>query len=233
MARITGLARTWDARVDSWQHHVGADHTFAEIREAVCAAAAPGTLDTVVDLGAGAGFLTLPLAKLASRVIAVDSAPAMLQALSVAASRAELDNIERVTADLALFDLPPQSVDIIVSSYALHHLTDEQKMALLRRAYRWLRPGGKVIIADMMFGRGLDARDRSILRRKVAALVRRGPSGWWRIAKNVVRFGLRIGSERPATPAFWVSAAQSTGFSAVTFADIRMEAGLLTAQASS
>ncbi len=40
------------------------------------------------------------------------------------------------------FWLPPASVDLVVSSYALHHLADADKQALVARAARWLRPGG-------------------------------------------------------------------------------------------
>ena len=51
----------------------------------------------------------------------------------------------------------------------------------------------------MMFGRGGSRRDRDILRQKVIALAAKGPGGWWRIAKNLTRYGLGVGDEHPAT----------------------------------
>lgn len=52
----------------------------------------------------------------------------------------------------------------------LSRLPDADKRALTARAARWLCPGGRLVIADMMFGRGGSRRDRAILRQKVAAL---------------------------------------------------------------
>ena len=233
MDRFVQLSRMWNARVGSWHQHVTSDHTFAALREEVCEASAPARHDTVVDLGCGAGFLTLSMAELAGEVIAVDASPRMLEELIVQAGNSGRANVRPILADLAVFDLPSQSVDVVVSNYALHHLTDRQKALLLLRAREWLRPGGRLVIADMMFGRSLNARDRSILRDKVIAFGRRGPAGWWRIVKNVLRLGLRIGSERPASPDFWLNAARTAGFAEVSFHSVRSEAGVICGSAAS
>jgi SAM-dependent methyltransferase len=227
MDRFVHLSRMWNARVGTWQQHVNSDHAFTEIRDEVLVRAAPALRDTVVDLGCGAGFLSLAFASVAAEVIAVDASPQMIAELIAQAHKGRLSNVRPTIADLAAFDLPRESVDVVVSNYALHHLTDRQKTALLRRAYGWLRPGGRLVIADMMFGRGLGSRDRTILRQKVIALGRRGPAGWWRVVKNVVRLGLRIGSERPASPDFWLGAARSAGFADLTCRPFRSEAGLM------
>jgi len=44
--------------------------------------------------------------------------------------------------------------DFVASSYALHHLTDDQKWLALAECRRVLKPGGRVIIADLMFTDG-------------------------------------------------------------------------------
>ncbi len=124
-------------------------------------------------------------------------------------------------------DLPPASVDLIVSSYALHHLRDADKARLATAAYSWLRPGGRIIIADMMFGRGGSARDRAIIRRKVSALARKGPGGWWRIVKNAARYLLRV-QERPISMSAWTSLLAGAGFTGITASSIVAEAGLVT-----
>ena len=78
-----------------------------------------------------------------------------------------------------------------------------------------------------MFGRGGSRRDRAILRQKVAALAAKGIGGWWRIAKNLTRYGLRVGPERPATPEFWQQALRDAGLAEVCFEPVAAEAGIV------
>jgi ubiquinone/menaquinone biosynthesis C-methylase UbiE len=223
------LQRTWDDRVDEWHGHVVDTEGFRAIRDALLEASAPRDVDRVVDLGAGTGFVTLPLAHRAASVLAVDISPGMLESLRTAADRDGLP-VQTMAADLATLDLPPCSVDLVVSNYALHHLTDADKAQLVRRAHAWLRPGGRITVADMMFGRGTSPRDRAIARQKVAALVRKGPGGLWRIAKNLVRFGMRVGMEQPAPPEAWTSMMEAAGFTDVEQRELAAEASLVTAR---
>jgi SAM-dependent methyltransferase len=109
-----------------------------------------------------------------------------------------------------------------------NHLRDEDKRALVAEAARWLRPGGRIVVADMMFGRGATPRDRKILREKATAFATRGPSGWWRIAKNLARYGLGVGYEHPAGPQFWQLALRDAGFTDVRFEPIVAEAGIVS-----
>lgn len=183
--------------------------------------------DACVDLGAGTGFVTFALAPLVGSVLAVDISPAMTRSLAEHAAREGLGNVRTEVAHLRELRLPPASADLVVSSYALHHLRDADKRALVAEAARWLRPGGRLVIADMMFGRGTSERDRQILRQKVAALAAKGPAGWWRIAKNLGRYGLRVGHEHPAAPQFWQAALREAGFGGVTFTPVVAEAGIV------
>lgn len=217
----------WNDRTSSWHEHVTSSPAFEQIRESAIAAAGVGSSDDVVDLGAGTGFLTLPVATSARRVIAVDLSPQMLSKLGAMARDEGLANIECVVAELERFDVPPASVDVVISCYALHHLRDEEKAALVRRSFVWLRPGGRLVIADMMFGRGGTSEDRKIVRAKVARMIKRGPAGVWRIAKNIVRFGLHRGTELPVPPPFWVDALRREHFADVQFTRLVAEAGLV------
>jgi hypothetical protein len=70
-------------------------------------------------------------------------------------------------------------------------------------------------------------RDRDILRQKVAALAAKGPGGWWRIAKNLTRYGLGVGQEHPVTPEFWQAALRDAGFTDVIFRPVVAEAGIV------
>lgn len=225
--RAGSLRRFWQERSSSWDHHVSSSPAFAQVLDVLLEKARPQPADRAADLGAGTGFVTLALAPRVGDVLAVDLAPTMLQALEVEAAARGVVNIATRAADIGSVDLPPASLDLVVSSYALHHLTDQQKRALLARVRYWLRPEGRVAIADMMFGRGATAHDRRIIWGKVRRLARKGPGRLWRIAKNAFRFGLRVGTELPATPVFWTSELRAAGFEAIGYQAVVAEAGVV------
>ena len=221
------MQQMWDGRSDRWHRHVSDSPAFDRIRSSVLQQADPQPSHHVVDLGAGTGFLTLALAPRVADVLAVDISPAMLEILAAEAQQRGLDHVRCLSRDLTELALADASVDLIVSSYALHHLVDPDKRALIERTGRWLRPGGRIVVADMMFGRGQTAHDRAIIVEKVRALLRKGPAGVWRIVKNLIRFGLRRGTELPAPPAFWIEALERAGFHDVRYQPILAEAGLV------
>lgn len=222
------LEREWDKRVEQWHTHVTSAAAFENVLKGLLDLASPQPADECVDLGAGTGFVTTALAPLVSSVLAVDISPAMAKSLAERAAEAGLGNVLTEVSDLKDLQLPSASADLIVSSYALHHLIDSDKRELAARAATWLRPGGRLVIADMMFGRGGSQRDRQILHQKVIALAAKGPGGWWRIAKNLARYGLGVGQEHPATPEFWQAALRDAGFTDVRFQPIVAEAGLVS-----
>jgi ubiquinone/menaquinone biosynthesis C-methylase UbiE len=222
------LARIWDRRVAEWHTHVTSTSGFDQLRARLLAISAPEPGDACVDLGAGTGFVALALAPLVGSVLAVDISPVMVESLAARAVQAGSRNIRTAVADLRTFRLPSASVDLVVSSYALHHLRDDDKRTLAAEAARWLRPRGRIVIADMMFGRGATRRDREILREKATAFAARGPAGWWRIAKNLARYGLGVGHEHPATPQFWQLALRDAGFTDVRFEPVVAEAGIVS-----
>ena len=221
------LERKWDKRVEQWHSHVTSAAAFERLLRDLIQVAEPRPEDSCVDLGAGTGFVTMALAPLTSSVLAVDISGAMVSALAERAAADGLGNVTTQVADLRELRLRPASTDLVASSYALHHLVDADKRALVARAAEWLRPGGRLVIGDMMFGRGTSRRDRDILRQKVTALAAKGPGGWWRIAKNLTRYGLGVGQEHPATPEFWQAALRDAGFTEVTFRPVVAEAGIV------
>lgn len=221
------LERRWDKRVEQWHSHVTSGAAFEQVLRRLIELSSPKPTDACVDLGAGTGFVTTAMAPLVSSILAVDISAAMAASLAQRAARDGLRNVSTQVSDLKELNLMPASADLVVSSYALHHLSDPDKQALVARAARWLRPGGRLVIADMMFGRGASQRDRDILRQKVIALAAKGPGGWWRIAKNLTRYGLGVGQEHPATPEFWQAALRDAEFTGVVFQPVIAEAGIV------
>ncbi len=216
--------RVWSKRVDSWDGHDA--EGLDAVAEMTVQLASHTTGSRCVDLGCGTGRLAIPLAKLGWKVTAVDISLEMIQRLQTRAAEHGAGQIACMVTPIEALYLPADSVDLVVSSYALHHLRDSDKERLIGRVFTWLRPGGQLVIADMMFGRGLSARDREIVVSKVRAFLRKGPKGWWRIAKNAVRFLLRL-QERPLTMNAWVSLLNSQGFHEVTAAPIIAEAAVV------
>jgi SAM-dependent methyltransferase len=223
---VGGQRRRWTRRAAGWDRAAAGNPGLVAVVEAVVAEARGEAWMEAIDLGCGSGQLSIPLARRVASVHAVDISPAMIHLLDRNAADAGLANIRSQTAALEDLALPPACADLIVSSYALHHLRDDAKARLVRAAAQWLRPGGRLVIGDMMFGRGADARDRAIIRDKVAQLARRGPAGWWRVAKNAARFTLRT-SERPLPVHAWVELLERAGFAEVGARHVVAEAALV------
>lgn len=201
------VRRLWDRRAQAWERHgaVGLERVVDAVLDA--AGATPRIV--AVDLGCGNGQLSLPLARRGARVLAVDISSRMIETLERSAS-AEGLCIRTSVGPIQELTIEPSSVDLVVSNYAMHHLYDEEKRAVVRASVDWLTPGGRLVLGDMMFGRGVTRQDREIIGAKVRVMLRRGPAGWWRVAKNAARFALRV-RERPLPMEAWVEIFEDAG----------------------
>lgn len=220
-----GLQRwVWTRRASSWDHGgaAGLERVVRAVLEA--ADVRPGTV--AIDLGCGTGQLSLPLARKGAYVMAVDVSRAMVDRLEAKATASGVRGILGVVTPIEVLSLPEQSTDLVISNYALHHLRDRDKAAFVVEAASWLRPGGRLVVGDMMFGRGATARDRSIIASKVAVLARRGPAGWWRLAKNAIRFTLRL-QERPVSMDTWTRHFEMAGLTDVSATPVVSEAAVI------
>ncbi len=225
-ANVRSQRRRWTRAVDRWDHHgvAGLEKIIAEV-VAETTAVHP---ESVVDIGAGTGAITIPvaLALPGAHVMAVDVSQAMIDRLAERAAAEGLTDLELLTAPAEKLEVERESVDVVVSNYALHHLLDADKERFVRQASKWLRPGGWLVIGDMMLGRGVDSEDRAIIAGKVALMLRRGPAGWWRILKNAYRLVTRT-SERPISMQAWTTLLDRAGFVEVEARRVVNEAGLV------
>jgi ubiquinone/menaquinone biosynthesis C-methylase UbiE len=101
----------------------------------------------IADVGAGTGTLAIELAAAApaAQVVAIDGDPEVL-ALARAKPGASAVEWERgLASGLPLADA---SCDRVTMSLLLHHLDADGKRAALAEAYRVLRPGGRLHVAD-------------------------------------------------------------------------------------
>jgi ArsR family transcriptional regulator len=111
--------------------------------------ALPGLLDptwVLGDLGCGTGRVTLAVAPFVARVVAVDASRAMLAAAR--ARLAHLENVEIKPGSLESLPLADNALDAATLFLALHHVPDPARA--LAEARRVLRPGGRLLVVDMM-----------------------------------------------------------------------------------
>lgn len=222
---MPALEKNWDQHVIEAED-VARTPGFQALRDRIIALAAPQPGEVAVDVGAGTGLLTLPLAETVGRVWAVDIAPAMCEYLRAKAASAGHQNVEMVVASATSLPLVDNSADLVVSNYCFHHVADPDKVRALSEAARVLRPGGRLIFGDMMFRVSVtDPRDRRVVAAKVRSMLRRGPAGVARLLKNLLRFAGRRW-ERPARAGWWESALHEAGFVNVELEVLDHEGGI-------
>lgn len=108
----------------------------------------------VVDLGAGTGQFVLAVAPVCARVVAADVSPVMLRRLRSQVAGAGLANVEVVEAGFLSYQHQGRPADVVYSRYALHHLPDFWKVLALQRIRRTLRPGGLLVLRDVVYDAG-------------------------------------------------------------------------------
>lgn len=222
------LGKNWDRHV---AHAEDLSHTpgFEALRDAILARAEPTGHEQALDVGAGTGLLALPLAERVDWVWAIDISPAMIECLSRRALEAGLDNVQTAVVSATGLPLADGSIDLATSNYCFHHLGAAGKRAALVELHRVLKPGGRLVFADMMFAlTPATRRDRMVIASKVRSLLRRGPAGLWRLAKTSFRI-LTFAGERPAPTSWWQGALEEAGFIDVTVESLAHEGGIAVA----
>jgi SAM-dependent methyltransferase len=115
---------------------------------------APG--ETVLDLGSGGGidvFLAARQVGPTGRAIGVDMTPEMLERARAAASKAGFDNVEFRHGRLESLPLNDSSVDAVTSNCVINLVPD--KAAVFAEVARVLRPGGRLVVSDIVLEREL------------------------------------------------------------------------------
>jgi SAM-dependent methyltransferase len=103
-----------------------------------------GATSTVLDLGAGTGAFARAVAPHVAQVIAVDVSEAM-----VATMREQ--GVEAVRAGFLSYEHEGDPPDAVFTRNALHHLPDFWKAAAFERIARLLRPGGVLLLRDIVY----------------------------------------------------------------------------------
>jgi len=114
--------------------------------------AAVDSSDTVLDLGAGTGAIGLSLAPDADEVIGRDISDGMLERAREKAADRGIDDVSFGNGRFREPNVPPDTdIDIVVSNFAMHHLSDEEKREAIE-VIAGLGPERFVLGDVMLFG---------------------------------------------------------------------------------
>src|SRR3954465_350742 len=115
----------------------------------------------VADIGCGNGVLACEASLMGAEGDAIDVLPAML-ALADIYARDRKAPIRTQSAGLLSFAYRPNSYDLIVSEFTLHHLPDFWKAVAMSRIYRALKPGATFYLRDIVYASMPDALERDV-----------------------------------------------------------------------
>lgn len=103
--------------------------------------------DTVVDLGTGTGYFTLPAAQLTSNMIyAVDAEPQMLQILQKRLQEQNVDHVKLMEGAIESIPLPDETADAVIASFVLHEVSPLEQG--LSEIHRIMKEGGGILCIE-------------------------------------------------------------------------------------
>lgn len=122
---------------------------YKEILNVIFNEVMQGEKSEILDIGFGTGVLTSKLYANGHKIDGVDFSSKM-----IAIAQSNMPNANLMEWDISM-GLPPEILgkkyDAIISTYALHHLTDKEKIAFIAILKPLLKEDGKILIGDIAF----------------------------------------------------------------------------------
>lgn len=101
---------------------------------------------SVLDIGVGTGNLAKKFLENNYRVVGIDQSREMLRV-----AKHKYPNLKVRLGEFLKIPFNDKVFDIIVSTYAFHHLNSEEKSLAIKEMIRVLKDNGKIVIGDLMF----------------------------------------------------------------------------------
>ena len=102
---------------------------------------------TLLDIGAGSGFFTIPMAKKTKEIVyALDFDSRMLNVISEKAIKEDLQNIKLIESTIEALSLEDESIDFVMASLILHEVESLSKV--LSKLYEVTKIGGHLLCLE-------------------------------------------------------------------------------------
>lgn len=200
------IASVYDGRISSY--HI---KRLTEI-------ARPTEGELIVDIGTGTGIVLHEISETIGNhgiVCGIDISINMLRM----ANRSKGKNVALIQGDAAKLPFRDESVNLVVSNLAFHHLDDQAKSKSLAECYRMLAKRGRFVNQDLMLSNGIQRINASVEAMGYTAgrAIRLVKSEGLRAAIWSFIEGLRYFREFPSSSKIWRTLLSTVGFREIEF----------------